>query len=122
MSLFRVVLGRRGEDLAARHLRKHGYRVICRNYRTRRGEIDIVAMDGDTVVFVEVRTRSGPECGTPEESVTARKAAHLQKAAQVYLSRHGLENSPARFDFVGVDLSSGRPVLNLLRDCLSSSP
>ena len=97
-----MALGRAGEDRAARHLEARGYRILERGFRTRDGEIDIVAADGETVVFVEVKTRSGMACGRPAEAVDGRKQRRLVRAARVWLHRHGASERPCRFDVVEV--------------------
>ena len=98
----RSQLGARGEEIAAAHLARAGLRVAARNFRTRRGEVDIVAEDGAPLVFVEVRTRRTASYGSPEESVTERKRQRIVLAAQQYLQEHGLESRPWRVDVVAV--------------------
>ena len=87
----RARLGAQGESIAAAHLEASGLKITARNFRTRYGEIDLIAEDGDTLVFVEVKTRRGGTFGTPEEAVTARKRQHLAMAAAIYLQDHGQE-------------------------------
>lgn len=94
--------GDRGEDAAARHLKGRGYRILERNWRWRQWELDLVCRDGDTVVFVEVKTRSARTMGTPADALTRAKQQRLVKAASRYLSEHDLWDSPCRFDLVGV--------------------
>src|SRR2546430_8972407 len=94
-------LGARGEHLACRFLRNLGYKIICRNFHCGVGEIDIVARDGKTLVFVEVKTRADDE-PTPEEQVNSAKQHQLTKAARSYLTRFGTAPPPARFDVVAV--------------------
>ena len=94
-------LGDRGENVAARALRNKGYKIIVRNFRCTLGEIDIVARDGRTLVFVEVKTRTYNE-PTPEEQVNTFKRHQLSKAAKFYLSRYGIPQPPARFDVVAI--------------------
>jgi putative endonuclease len=94
-------LGDRGENIAARHLRDMGYKIITRNYRCPLGEIDIIARDGQTLVFVEVKTRTD-EIPAPEEQVNQAKQHQLTKAARSYLGRYGVPQPPARFDVVAV--------------------
>lgn len=106
MTRARQGLGRLGEDLAARELAAHGYAVVERNARTPVGEIDVVARDGPWWVFVEVRCRRGARYGRPEESLTARKRAHMQAAAEAYLAARGLD-VPWRCDLVAVELTAG---------------
>lgn len=93
---------RAAEDAAARHLKAQGYKVVERNFATRFGEIDIVAVQRDVVVFVEVKSRSSDDYGPPEEGVTATKQAHLRRAAELYLKRHRLLDSPCRFDVLAL--------------------
>ncbi len=112
MTRARIGLGRRGEALAAERLSALGYAIVQRNYRCPEGEIDLVTRCGETWVFVEVRTRRGRRFGTPEESITLRKRAHLIAAAQHYLQDHALEGVPWRIDAVAVELS---PAGNLCR-------
>ncbi len=98
----RQALGQRGEDLAARELARLGYVILARRYRTRLGEIDIVARDGATVVFVEVKARTGEGWGRPAEAVGWRKQQRLVTMAQMYLARHRLGAVACRFDVVSV--------------------
>ena len=94
-------LGERGENIAARFLRNLGYKVILRNFRCELGEIDIVARDGKTLVFIEVKTRAYDD-PTPEEQVNSLKQNQITKAARFYLSRYGTPQPPARFDVIAI--------------------
>ena len=98
----RVSLGQQGEELACRRLRQRGYAVLARRYRTRYGEIDIVARDGDTMVFVEVKTRKTASCGAPAEAVTPLKRRRLASMASDYLARHPPDARGVRFDVVAI--------------------
>jgi len=98
----RIGLGRQGEDFAAKLLKKNGYKVKERNYRCPAGEIDIIATEGDTLVFVEVKTRSGNSFGSPEEAVSIRKQKQIIKAAMYYLLSAKTGERPARFDVISV--------------------
>jgi len=100
-------LGARGEEIAARYLKKRGYRIVDRNYRNRIGEIDIIAEQGGSLVFVEVRTRSDIVFGSPFESVTVQKQQQLSKVALEYINQKGCHDRAARFDVVGVKLQAG---------------
>jgi putative endonuclease len=102
-------LGRKGEDLAASHLRDLGWEIIERNYRTRLGEIDLVCRDHDTIVFVEVKTRTPTDFARPDQSVTQRKQAKLRRLVEYYLVAHRLESSDIRFDVLGITLGGRRP-------------
>ncbi len=104
----RRALGERGEKLAVARLKKLGYRILMCNYRIRLGEIDIIAEDKGTLAFVEVKTRTGKSFGSPFEAITARKKRQLAKVAMQYISQHGLDNRPARFDVVSVVISDGK--------------
>jgi len=103
----RDALGDRGENMAARYLRNLGYKIIVRNFRCNLGEIDIVARDGKTLVFVEVKTRAYDE-PSPEDQVNNFKRHQLTKAAKHYLSRYGFPQPPARFDVVAIVWPGGR--------------
>jgi putative endonuclease len=105
MSQARRRLGQAGEQLAARHLAGLGYEIVERNYRCRAGELDLVARHEGQWVFVEVRTRRGGRFGTPEESVTARKQAHIIAAAQYYLLEHAALEADWRIDAVAIALT-----------------
>ena len=103
----RDAMGDRGENLDARHLQSRGYKIIARNFRCELGEIDIVARDGRTLVFVEVKTRAYDD-PAPEDQVNPTKMHQLTKAAKVFLSRYGTPQPPARFDVVAVLWPNGR--------------
>jgi putative endonuclease len=94
-------LGTKGEELAVRFLQKKGYRIVKRNYKTPVGEIDIIARDGDTIVFIEVKTRTDISFGYPFEAVNNRKRQKLKNLALLYLKRQGKE-SPVRFDVLSI--------------------
>lgn len=95
--------GSRGESAACRLLEQNGYRVLARNFLCRGGEIDIVAQDGDALVFVEVKERSGASHGTGCEAVTREKRRRIIHAARLFAARRGLSESPIRFDVVSID-------------------
>lgn len=106
--------GDRGEAIAAAYLEERGYRVLDRNYRYERAELDLVCFepaerdeDGGELVVVEVKTRSGLGFGRPEEAVTEEKRRHIARATQAYLYERRLEGAPLRFDVVSVVLRQG---------------
>lgn len=101
-------LGERGENLAAKELQKLGYRIYVRNFKCHLGEIDIIARDGKTLVFVEVKTRVADD-PTPEEQINETKMHQITKSAKHYLSRYGDPKPPARFDVVAIVWSPGQP-------------
>ncbi len=98
----RQLRGRRGEQVAEEFLRAQGYVILVRNYRVSFGEVDIIAQDRQTLVFVEVRTHTGAAFGDPLASVNVRKQRQIAKAAWHYLARNGLLEREARFDVVGI--------------------
>jgi len=100
-------LGPRGENVAAKFLRNEGYKILLRNFRCAVGEIDIIARDGKTIVFVEVKTRADDQ-PTPEDQVNSPKQHQITKAAKFYLSRYGVPQPPARFDVVAIVWPPGR--------------
>jgi len=104
-------LGRKGEAVAEQFLRDLRYRIVARNFRCRAGEIDLVALDGPVLVFVEVRSRRGERAGTPLESVDARKQQQVARVARHFLSMRGLGEREARFDVVGVRFDQEPPVV-----------
>ncbi len=106
-------LGAFGERVAAAHLEAKGYRIRERNFRTREGEVDIIAEHGSTLVFVEVRTRRGDAMGSPAESVTAAKAAHILAAAQAYVQAHQECPADQRIDVIAVSLAPDGRVRSL---------
>lgn len=107
-------VGSSAEDLAARHLQHLGWRILDRNYRIRRGELDLVALEGETLSFVEVRARKDARFGAPEETVGAVKQSRLVRAAQHWLASRGGSHAhrPCRFDVIGIE--GGR--LRLIKD------
>jgi putative endonuclease len=108
-------IGDHGEELAAAYLSEAGYRILDRNYRYERAEIDLVCFDATEegargrIVFVEVKTRSGLGFGAPEEAVTDEKQDHVIHAAKAYLYERQLEGAPVRFDVISVLLNQDRP-------------
>jgi len=100
-------LGRRAEAAAEKELRRRGYRIVERNVRTAGGELDLVALEGGTLCFVEVRARTCHSAGTPLESVNWKKRRQLTKLARSYMRRRGLNGRPARFDVVAVAPAAG---------------
>ncbi|MBC8281094.1 MAG: YraN family protein [Chloroflexi bacterium] len=113
MSTPRGRLGQWGEAHARRFLEGKGYTVAATNYRSRWGEVDIVAQDGSELVFVEVKTRRGSSLGTPEESVTVTKSQRLVATAQDYLQKNEIEQAPWRIDVVSIQLDQSGKLLKL---------
>ena len=114
-------LGREGEKIAARHLERKGLRILERGFRTRAGEIDLVAEQDGVLVFVEVKARSGLGCGRPADAVDARKRGRIVRAAQLWLSRHGSGEAPCRFDVVEVLSEDGaQPLVHHIPDAFQA--
>lgn len=112
-------VGNEGEDIACAFLENKGYKIIVRNYRFGvSGEIDIVAKDGATWVFVEVKTRKNSDFGSPVEQITKRKAELWRKSVEGYMFNEGIVNEPCRLDFVGVALNNGTPAITHLMNVL----
>lgn len=103
MTMQRQELGFSGENLAVAELERRGYAILARRYRTRRGEIDIIAQDGATIVFVEVKARTTAERGSAAEAVTPAKQRQLVAMAADYLARNHVTDRPCRFDVVAID-------------------
>jgi putative endonuclease len=112
MSDARQELGRWGEERAAQHLESIGYKILERNWRCRRGEIDLIAQTDDMLVFVEVKTRRGRDFGMPEEAITRKKVKRLLELGQYYLLEKDREDVDWRVDMVAVELDRAG---NLLR-------
>ena len=87
-------------------------RIIARNFRDKTGEIDIIAQDGETVVFVEVKTRRSDRYGSPEESVTVSKQKQIIRVAGSFLSKHALIDAPIRFDVIAIRMATEGPEIN----------
>lgn len=106
MSSKRILLGKTGEDQACRFLKRKGYSIVQTNYRTRCGEIDIIARQGPVLVFIEVKTRRSRSFGSPLLAVTAKKQRQISMVAQEYLSKNKLFDTDARFDVVGMRIDA----------------
>ncbi len=112
MEMSRFLRGRSGEDEAAKFLSRSGLKILDRNFRCPGGEIDIIAGEGKTIVFVEVRSRRAGSLATPEESVSGVKQKKILHAARWYLKKRGIENSAARIDVVAIRWNGEKPEIN----------
>jgi putative endonuclease len=108
--------GEAGEAFAARLLRKRGYKILETNYRNQLGEIDIIARDGDAIVFVEVKTRRSLHYGNPKWAVTPRKQRKISMVALYYLKITGQSQSRARFDVVAIHSAAQQPEVEIIRN------
>ena len=109
-------LGKLGENLACDELSRRGYEILARRYRTKYGEIDIVARDGPTIVIVEVKTRGGRGFGLGAEAVTGLKQRRMLRMGTEYLQRRRLADQPCRFDVVDVNIEGGVPRIEIYRN------
>jgi len=110
-----LYLGKLGEEAAVGLLKDNGYRVLLRNYRTKLGEIDIIAKDKDTICFIEVKTRQTERFGLPYEAISRFKQRQISKAALAFLKEKKLLDKKARFDIVSIIYSEEKPKLDLIR-------
>ena len=113
-------LGRRGEAVAEAFLRANRYTIVARNYRCRAGEIDLVALDGPVVVFVEVRSRRGTVAGTPLESVDPRKRAQVARVAEHFVTARRWHDRDARFDVIGIRFDRDPPAIEHIRSAFEA--
>jgi putative endonuclease len=119
MTLARVALGKAGEDLACQELERRGYAVLARRYRRRGGELDIIARDGQTIVFIEVKSRSGLEFGSGAAAITALKRRRMIHVAMDYLTRYRLHGRPCRFDVVSLHAGQDGPAIEVVQNAFS---
>jgi putative endonuclease len=108
--------GKSGEELAAALLRENGYKILARNYKTKLGEIDIVAKEKDTFCFVEVKTRHSDRFGLPQEAVLNTKQRQISKTALSFLKENRLLDKKARFDVVSILYSEDSPRVELIKN------
>jgi putative endonuclease len=117
----RITLGKSGENYACRELERRGYAIVARRFRTRRGELDIIARDGETLVFVEVKARRSCRHGAPVEAVTALKRRRLLRMAAEYVLLNGVCSAQCRFDVVSVLFGEGlRPRIEVLKNAFDA--
>ena len=109
----RVALGKYGEDLACAELARRGYAIVARRFRCRMGELDIVARDGPTLVFVEVKARETREFGGAVHAITGLKQRRIVRLAQEYMMRHHLHDVPCRFDVVAIGFEGCDPSIDV---------
>lgn len=121
MSKNKLYLGRRGEKEAIAFLEKSGYKVIESNYRTKLGEIDIIASEKNTLCFIEVKTRSSLKFGLPAESVSGFKQKQISKAALSFLKQKNLLDRKARIDIVSVTYLEGLAKFDLIKNAFEIS-
>ena len=116
MTQDRLHVGRLGEDLALRKLKKLGYRCIARNYRCPLGEMDLIARDGETLVFVEIKTRRDKSLAYAKEAVDERKKRQLSKVALAYMKAEDCCDTKSRFDVVAINLDGNREQVEVIKN------
>jgi putative endonuclease len=112
----RLELGKFGEELAYKKIKRLGYKKIIRNYRCPQGEVDLIANDGDTLVFIEIKTRRDKSVGYAKEAVNARKRRQLSKVALFYMKSNNCFETRARFDVIAVSLKGGKPLIEVIKN------
>ena len=116
MTQARLELGRYGEDLAYKRIKRLGYKKIIRNYRCPLGEVDLIANDGDTLVFIEIKTRRGKPTGYAKEAVNARKQRQLSKVALSYMKSNNCSDAKARFDVIAISIKEDKPEIEVVKN------
>ncbi|MFW6114728.1 MAG: YraN family protein [Thermodesulfobacteriota bacterium] len=116
MTKERIALGKRGEELASRRLQSLGYEILERNYRCPLGEIDLIARENGTVVFVEIKTRRNRSLAEAKEAVHKKKQGQLSKVALAYLKSKNLWGAKARFDVVAIGIGQGKASIEIVKD------
>ena len=116
MSRQNLYLGKFGEESAIDLLKTNGYRILARNYKTKLGEIDIIARDKDTVCFIEVKTRHSDRFGLPQEAISRSKQRHIAKVALMFLKENNLLDKRARFDVISIMHSEDTSKLDLIKN------
>jgi putative endonuclease len=116
MSKSRIELGRRGEQAGVNFLKNNGYNIVSTNYRTRLGQIDIIAKDKKTICFVEVKTRQTARFGRPDEAIEVSKQRKISQVALMFLKQNGLLDSPARFDVISISYPNMQPKIELIKN------
>lgn len=111
----RHILGREGENAAVDYLKQEGYKILERNFFCRQGEIDAIALDGNYIVFIEIKSRTSTEYGLPSEAVTKRKLEHMIKTIKYYLYIRNLENENIRIDVIEVYVKEGKYKINHIK-------
>jgi putative endonuclease len=111
-----LYLGKKGEEIAVGLLKENGYKILIRNYKTKLGEIDIIAFDKDTICFIEVKTRQSDRFGLPSEAISGSKQRQISKVALMFLKEKGLLDKKARFDVVSILYSKDKPQVDLIKN------
>lgn len=121
MSKQNLILGKLGEEAAVDFLKENGYKILIRNYKTKLGEVDIIAQDKDTLCFIEVKTRNSLKYGLPCEAVSDSKQRQISKAALIFLKENNHLDKKARFDVVSVICSDNSEKMSLIKNAFELS-
>ena len=116
MTRERLDLGKLGEELAFKKIKRIGYKCLARNYRCPLGEVDLIAKDGDTLVFIEIKTRKGKSIGYAKEAVDARKRRQLSKVALTYIKANDCWHMRSRFDVVAINFNNNKREIEIIKD------
>ena len=116
MTRERLDLGKLGEDLALKKIKRLGYKCITRNYRCSLGEVDLIARDGESLVFIEIKTRKGKSLGYAKEAIDSRKRRQLSKVALAYMKSNNCSDAKSRFDVVAINLSDEEDQIEVIRN------
>ncbi len=116
MTRERLELGKLGEELAFKKVKRLGYKCIARNYRCALGEIDLIAKDGDCLVFIEIKTRRGRSLGSIKEAIDKRKKRQLSKVALAYLKSNNYCDVKSRFDVVAISLNQDKEQIEVIQN------
>lgn len=114
--------GKNGEEIAAQYLIKQKYKILERNFKTKQGEIDIIALDKKEIVFIEVKTRTNIIYGNPKDAVDVKKKKHIYNTAQYYVCIHNLENEPIRFDVIEIYILDKTYKVNHIKQAIVEKP
>lgn len=115
-------IGKIGEDLVTKYLEQNGYKIIERNFECRQGEIDIIALDNNEIVFIEVKTRTNENYGKPKEAVDEIKKKHIYKSAEIYVYVNHLENKPIRIDVIEVYKKQEKFIIHHIKQAITEKP
>ncbi|UCF55854.1 MAG: YraN family protein [Deltaproteobacteria bacterium] len=116
MTKERLDLGKRGEELALKKVKRLGYKCVTRNYRCPLGEVDLVAKDGDCLVFIEIKTRKGKSLGYAKEAIDGRKRRQLSKVALAYMKSNNCCEVKSRFDVVAINLKDDEEEIEVIQN------
>jgi putative endonuclease len=117
----RLDLGRYGEELALKEIERAGYRRVCSNFRCSVGEIDLIAMDGDVLVFLEIKTRKGSRVSEAKEAVNHRKQRQITKVALTYMKANKCMETKARFDVVAIGMGEKGPEIEIIKNAFDAA-